>query len=205
MKYYIKQSVIPLIYLFFTAITAFGILCIEGQNMEWLKILLLILNIGLYLLVITAASYKDGQDALKVRVRNDLERIQLIKTGDCLPLKIHEEYKPWKGFVFGAITCVPLVVLLIAHTITILVAGETFVGFGAVAGFLYMITFAFTRIGVVSTPDAVAVVDPYAYYWALLSIPLIVLATGLPYIIGAKKIERQQERIKEKQRSIYGE
>ena len=74
MWYYVKQALLPFIYLFFNAITAFGIICIQGADLTWLRILLLILNIGLYCVIVCAASYKDGQEALKVRIANDLER-----------------------------------------------------------------------------------------------------------------------------------
>ena len=105
MWYSIKQSLLPFIYLIFTAITAFGIMAIE--NMVWLQILLNTLNVALYVVIITAASYKDGQAALKVRLANDLEREQIIRTGEMRPLRLKEEYKPWKGFLYGGIACAP--------------------------------------------------------------------------------------------------
>ncbi|MBQ9734475.1 MAG: hypothetical protein IJV95_01325 [Clostridia bacterium] len=198
MWYYVKQGLLPFVYLFFTAITAFGILCIEG--LVWLKVILLLLNIGLYVFIVAASSFKDGQEALKVRIANDLERLQIIRTGESLPLKLKEEYKPWKGFFNGFVACIPLLILLIIHTIVYLSGGGN--GAGAIAGFIYMMVFAFSRlnIGAVTTP-----INPAIYYWSLLAIPLIVLAAGIPYILGAKKIELQQQRIKEKQRSIYGD
>ncbi len=201
MWYYVKQGLLPFIYLFFTAITAFGILCIEG--LVWLKVLLLLLNIGLYVFIIAAASFKDGQEALKVRVANDLERIQIVRTGESIPLKLKEEYKPWKGFFHGFIACVPLIILLIVHTILMLAGGGN--GAGAIAGFIYMMVFAFSRVNIGAATTSTTPINPAIYYWSLLAIPVIVLATGISYILGGKKIELQQQRIKEKQRSIYGE
>ena len=193
------------IYLFFTAITAFGILCI-GSDLLWLKIILNALNVALYVVIIAASSFKDGQDALKVRIANDLEREQIVKTGAALPLKLKEEYKPWKGFVVGSIACVPLVVLLIIHTLLITLGRDHLIGAGAIAGFIYLMIFAFARINVPAAAEGVTVVvNPTMYYWSLFAIPVIVLSVAVPYILGAKKIELQQERIKEKQRQIYGE
>ena len=201
MWYYVKQGLLPFVYLFFTAITAFGILCIEG--LVWLKVLLLLLNIGLYVFIVSAASFKDGQEALKVRIANDLERMQIVRTGESLPLKLKEEYKPWKGFFHGFIACVPLVVLLIVHTIVMLTGGGN--GAGAIAGFIYMMVFAFSRVNIGTGATAATPINPAIYYWSLLAIPVIVLATGISYILGGKKIELQQQRIREKQRRIYGE
>jgi len=194
------------IYLFFTAITAFGILCI-GNDLLWLKIVLLVLNVALYVVIVAAAAFKDGQDALKVRIANDLEREQIIRTGEALPLKLKEEYKPWKGFVFGLIACAPLVILLIIHTLLFTLGGDHLIGAGAVAGFIYLMIFALARVNAPTAAEgATAVaVNPTMYYWALLAIPVIVLSVAVPYILGAKKIELQQERIREKQRQIYGE
>lgn len=206
MWYYVKQSFISFIYLFFTAIIAFGIMCIDS-DLAWLRIILLVLNLGLYVVIVAAASFKDGQEALKVRIANDLERLQIIRTGEALPLKLREEYKPWKGFISGAISCIPLIVLLIVHTILIFAAGKQYIGAGAIASFIYMMVFAFARCTVpTASESAVAVApDPFMHYWSLLVIPVIILSTGIPYILGARKIELQQQRIKEKQRQIYGE
>ena len=201
MWYYVKQGLLPFIYLFFTAITAFGILCIEG--LVWLKVLLLLLNIGLYVFIVSAASFKDGQEALKLRIANDLERMQIVRTGESLPLKLKEEYKPWKGFFHGFIACIPLVILLIIHTVVMLTGGGN--GAGAIAGFIYMMVFAFSRVNINTGATAATPINPTIYYWSLLAIPVIVLAPGIAYILGGKKIELQQQRIREKQRRIYGE
>ena len=45
----------------------------------------------------------------------------------------------------------------------------------------------------------------YIFYGALIALPIIMLSTGIAYILGAKKIKRQYEMIAEKQRSIYGD
>ena len=78
--YYIKQAIIPFMYLFFMALTALGIAMITDANLVWLKVVLALLNLGLYGVIVCATSYKDGQTALKVRIANDLERVQIIKT-----------------------------------------------------------------------------------------------------------------------------
>lgn len=199
--YYVKNSIIPFVYLFFTSIIAAGVLQL-GDHLAWLKIILLVLNAGLYFVVTCATSFKDGQEAFKVLIANDLERMQIIKTGEDRPIKRMQEYKPFKGFITGLIVCSPLILLCIVHVILVNTAGPTYVGAGAVAGFIYMIAYGFTRV----TAGVAAIFSgPYAHLISLTAAALIIPATGIAYIIGGKKIKYQQEKIKEKQRQIYGD
>lgn len=198
--YYIKQAMIPAVYLIFMAMTAMGIAMISDANLVWLKAVLSVLNLGLYGFIVAATSYKDGQTALKVRIANDLERMQIIKTGEDRPLKLREEYKAWKGFMSGIVTCLPCLLLLIVHTILVFCVNPAYNGAGAAAGFLYMIFFIFVRLGV-----DIAAPSVYLYYFTLVSFAVIPLMTGIPYVLGARKIELQQQKIKEKQRQIYGD
>ena len=201
MKYYFKQSVFPFIYIIFMAFIAIGIQTING--LLWLKICLAVLNLGLYGVVVCSVAFKEGQESVKVQMANDLERREIIRTGEDRPLKLREEYKPYKGFLFGFFACVPLILLLLAHTI-IHFAGGTYVGLGAIAALIYNMFFIFFNFGTGAEGEA-AVVPWYLYYGALVAIPVLMLMTGISYILGAKKIMRQQEMIREKQRQIYGE
>ena len=202
MKYYLKQGVFPFIYQLFMAMIAFGILAING--LIWLKVLLAILNIALYLFIVAAVAYKEGQEALKVQMANDLERREIIRTGEDRPLKLHEEYKPWKGFAFGFISCVPILVLLALHTIVYNATGS-YAGLGAIAGVIGLMFFIFFRLDAVSSATETTVIPWYTYYGVLIALPILMLTMGIAYIMGAKKIMRQQEAIKEKQRQIYGD
>ena len=202
MKYYFKQGIFPFIYQIFMAMIAFGILMIE--ELIWLKILLAALNIALYLFIVAAVAYKEGQEALKVQMANDLERREIIRTGEDRPLKLHEEYKPWKGFFFGFIACVPVVALLLLHTIVYLATGS-YMRFGAIAGIIGLMFFIFFRLNVSSAATETASVSWYTYYGTLVALPILMLTMGIAYIMGAKKIMRQQEMIRAKQRSIYGD
>ena len=211
MKYYLSHSLIGLLYLFFTAITAFAILMI--QDLIWLKVILLVLNLALYVFIVATVAKKDGEEALKVRIANDLERRIIIQTGDDIKLK-KGEFAWWKGFVIGGVVCAPLIILMLIHTVLIII-DPTKTGAGAIAGFLYMMVFAFFRMDVVMTQDVSTTVGsavqtnmplaPEFFYWTLLAIPVIVLAIGIAYYLGGKKIELQQQKIKEKQRMFSGE
>lgn len=204
MKTYIKQAFIPFIYLVFVAIVSMAILSIE-EKLLWLKIILAILNLGLYLSVVCGTSFKEGQIALKVRIANDLERQQIVKTGEDRPLKLKEEYKWWKGALIGGLACVPMLLLLLIHTILILI-NPALNGCGVAVAFIYMCIFCFFMLGGSgSGAETVSPMPPESFYLALVAIPIIMLACGISYYLGAKKIQFQQDAIKEKHREIYGE
>lgn len=196
MWYYIKQAFLPFVYLIFMAMTAFGVLCID-TDVDWLKYILLTLNLGLYAVIICALAYKDGQQALKVRIANDIERREIIRTGEDRPLKLKQEYKVWKGFMSGAIACAPLVILMIIHVILYYAAGPQYNGAGAIASFIYMMFSGFIKISFE--------LQQWHYYFNLIAIPFLTLMTGIPYILGARKIQLQQDRIMARQRQIYGD
>ena len=202
MKYYLKQGIFPFVYQLFMAMIAFGILAIN--ELIWLKIILAVLNIALYLFIVAVVAYKEGQQALKVQMSNDLERREIIRTGEDRPLKLHEEYKPWKGFVFGLISCIPVLFFLLLHTIVYNATGS-YMGFGAIAGLIALMFFIFFRLDVSNAGTETAVIPWYTYYGVLIALPILMLTMGIAYILGAKKIMLQQEKIREKQRQIYGD
>ena len=197
MWYYIKQAIVPFFYLIFGTIIALGILVIDDK-LVWLKAVLLALNLALYLFIVGAASFKDGETALKIRVANDLERWNIIRTGEDRPLKIKEEFKIWKGFVPGLITCVPLVILVLVHAIIHLAGGESMAAAG-ISNILYMTFSGFAHV------NSKAEVANWAIYLNLVALVVIPLTTGFAYYLGGRKIELQQEMIEEKKRQIYGD
>lgn len=203
-KYYAKQALLPVIYLIFMAITAFGILAI-GDDLLWLKIILGVLNIALYCVIVFIASYNEGKNAVKVRSANDLERRIIIKTGEERPLKLNEEYKPYKGFIVGLFAVIPLLFFLALHTLLHFTAGYD--GLGAIISLVYLLFFEFfiMKTGVSDADAAVTTLPWYVFYGTLIAVPVIILVSGIGYIMGAKVIIRQQEMIKAKQREIYGD
>ncbi len=197
MWYLIKQALVPVAYLFFSAIIASGVFSIEGCD-PIIALALLLVNLGLYVFVVWSLLAKEGEKGYTALQTNDFNRRRIIETGEDLPLSVAEEFSWWKGFVVGAIISAPLVVLIIIHTI-FLIAGMPNVAIGAITSFVYMVVFAFTRIGVTTV---VGVCD---YYWTLVFIPFILFITGVPYILGARRKERQQDAIKEIQKNIHGD
>lgn len=196
MWYLIKQAFIPIAYLLFSSIIATGVFSIENCD-PFIIVTLLIINLLFYFLVVATLYGKEGEEAYTVRLSNDVTRKRIIETGADLPLNLTKEYAPWKGFAFGGIISIPLVILLIIHTVFVL-SGSNEMGAGAIAAFLYMVVFAFARI------DLSVEIVTYDYYVMLIFIPLVVIVSGLSYIRGARKLERQQKRIKETQQEIYG-
>ena len=96
-KHFLKQAVIPVIYLVLMAMTSLSIGAIEGQHLVWLRLLLSILAFGLYALVVGAISYKEGQEAMKVRNANDLERMIIVRTVKIAPCKRLKNSRRGKG------------------------------------------------------------------------------------------------------------
>lgn len=197
MLYYLKQSVLSLFYLFTLSVTAACICIIQDPALLWLKIILGILNLGLYITLVSMASFKDGEKAMKVRNANDLERQLIVKTGEYRPLKIAEEYKPWKGFIFGLITCIPLILLTITHAIVTAIIPKQVI-FGNISALMYMFVYCFNGFSLKMVIPAVN------FYFPLLALPVIVLSTGIPYLLGGRRVEKAQRKIEEKRLEIYG-
>ena len=199
MKYYLKKAFFILVYIVLTSFIAMAILLIDGQLA--LKVLLLLANLALFVYIVCGMAYQDGQKAYKVLTANDKEREYIIKTGEDRKLKEDEEYKVYKGFVIGFISCVPLVVMLIIH----LIMGQNQQGNTSMslsANYLYFFVSAFFNLDPNGVQEVVFYSSPY---WSLISIPIIMLAHGICLILGARKIKMQYESVKSIHKSIYGE
>ena len=196
--YYVKKAMIGFVYLIFSAVVAYGILFIPG--LPWLKIILLILNLGLYSYVLAQTAFQDGQTAYKVRLTNDLNRKQIVLTGEDIPIDTKKEFKTYKGFMIGFVICVPLIILLVIHAI-VTSSNPSNQSFAETASFIYLMFYAFAGVNV-KVENVFAMVSPY---WALLAVPVIVFIQGFFFYLGGRKIELQQEMIKEKHKMIHGE
>lgn len=202
MKTYLKSAFVPFVYLFLVSVIAFAILAI-GDELVWLKAVLCVCNIGLYAVVVFGTSYKEGMEALKVRVANDTERRHIIKTGEDRPLRLAEEYKWWKGFLMGAIACAPMLILMLVHTVLILI-NPALNGAGVIACTFYMAFFSFMVLRNGNSTD-LKPLEPTKFYFNLISLPIVMLICGFGYMMGARKIQRQQEVIRARHREIHGE
>lgn len=195
MTFYFKRAILPWVYLVFMMVMTLSVHAIESAV---LKYVLISATLLLYLFIVGSISYKDGEKALKVRIKNDIERRNIVETGEDRHLDLVEEYKFYKGFLIALVTSFPLLVLLILHTIFIPTSNGMTTTFGTIANVLYSIIFNFFRV----SNNSLTV---YTTYWTLLYVPAMMLAVGMPYILGAKSVERQQEQIKDIHKQIYGE
>lgn len=194
MKYIFKQSVIPVIYLLCSAMMGLGIMVLEEKFLI-LEVALNVVNLLGYSLIVCATSFKDGQKALDLRETNDKSREIIARTGENLRLQTEEEFAVWKGFAYGAFACLPLVALLLIHTIVFLSGGLNTVGM--IAGILYMPVYSFFLLFGHATS--------YTYYFALLALPYISALTGISYWLGAKKAMLKYESIDQMRKSLHGE
>lgn len=199
MKYYLTKGLFILVYIVLTSFIAMGILLIDGQVA--LRIVLLIANLALFVYIVCGMGYQDGIKAYKVMLANDKEREYIIKTGDYRKLKASEEYKVYKGFLIGFVSCVPLVVMLIIHLI-IAPSGQESTNMSISANYVYFFISAFANLDPNEIYETLVYASPY---WSLLSIPTIMLSHGITFILGARKIKSQQKAVKEIHKSIYGE
>jgi hypothetical protein len=146
-------------------------------------------------------AYQDGQRAYKTRISNDKEREHIIETGEDRKINRSEEYKPYKGFLIGFISCVPLLIILIVQFITI-GNDPAKVDTTNAINYIYFCFSAFANLDPSGIHQAIIYSSPY---WSLLSLPIIMLAHGILFIVGAKKIEKQHQTVKNIHHSIYGE
>ncbi len=192
----------PLVYglVMIMASTAISII---SEDLMWLKYLLYVVAFIVYAIVVVAIEYKDGQEAVKIRHVNDIERVNIIKTGEDRPLNAAREYKPWKGFVNGLSPCIVLVILMIIQSICFLSNSEQpAMWAGTVASYLYIVVFAFFRPNVEAYTTMAQGLN---YYYTLVAIPVFVLMMGIPYLLGARKQLGTYKAVEKKHNAIYGE
>ena len=123
----------------------------------------------------------------------------MVETGKLTEIDTVKEYKPYKGFIIGALICAPLVFILLLHLIIGLASGGTLNGAGIVATFAYFMFF--TPINAFYT-ETLAFAD---YFIILYALAVTSLVTGISYILGAKKSQRKYDMIERKHREIYGD
>lgn len=197
MKFYLKMAIMPFVYIFFSAMLGIGIILID-QKLVFLQYALCCVNLAFYVLVVGVAGFKDGQKSIKVRNQNDQFRKVIIETGEDLPLNLQEEYKPWKGFVIGLVACIPSVLLILIHVILNLVNPVPHYGFGVASGVLSTVVFSFFMVS--------SAVKTWTYYlFVLLIIPVVCGSYGGFYVMGAKKAQKQYDKVAQIQRTIHGD
>ncbi len=201
-KYFTKRMLFSLVYAFTIIMLSMAIMIIK-EELLWLKYILYALTLGLYSFVLIAMSYGEGREAVKIRHNNDIERLNIIRTGADIKLNVVKEYKPWKGFAIGISCCAPLILLMIIQSIFFLAnPNDPQLWAGAIASYMYIVVFAFFR------PNNVyyaTLAEALNYYYLLVAIPVFMLIWGVPYLVGAKRQMRDYAKIEQKHKQIYGE
>lgn len=163
------------------------------------QFILAILDLALYATAIILIFYKEGQNAWKFRQQNDFDRKTIIETGKDIPIKTAPEYKPWKGFLFGIISTVPLMILLFIHVFV----GKNGEGLAAITTILhYVFWLPIYSLKCCFNPSFS---PAYGDYFLLLySVVLMAILTAIGYYLGARKLQRAQDKIEERKKEIAG-
>lgn len=183
MKYYVKQSSFVFGMLLFMIVTAMAIVMIETT---WIKVVLGLLNVALYVALLFIVFLGEGGQAYKTLRHNDRERLTIIQTGEDRKIDKAKEYHPVKGFMFGLGACLPLVICLLVHLIIHLAGGTSNI-MGQIASVAYYALWL--------PVSAIIEIDYYSYYYLLYVLVALPIFTGVPYLVGALKIRKQENRL----------
>lgn len=197
MWYFIKQSIFLVGLMFFMMTTCLLILRLD---VPWGQLILSLLNLALYLTAIFLIFYKEGQTAWKLRKSNDFDRMTIIKTGKDIKINSVPEYKPWKGFIFGIIATAPLMIMLIVHAF---VGGNTVGSITGVIHYVFYLPYYALRCCFNPLYASETCPMPFGdYFWLLYSVVLMSCVTALGYNLGARKLQRAQDKIEDRKEEI---
>ncbi len=176
-----------MVYVISSGIMGSSVLAIEGK--AWLKLVLLVLNLALFVFIYCAIAFKDGEKAIRVRTSNDKLRELIVQTGNDYKLDLEGEFTIRKGFITGATTCLPLILFLLLN----LIVGGKSNSLIMLIQLFYMAFLGFFNLDFAQVyEDAL-----YAsYYWTLIAIPVLIILQGVFFYLGGKNAEDQQEKIK---------
>ena len=195
MLYYLKKSIIGWVYTISMAFIAYGIMAWTSMSVV-IKIFLAIANLAMYGLVVVFTGMRDGEEAMRILHDNDANRRRIIQTGADIPINRLKEYRAYKGFIVGLFVAAPMILLLIIHAIVYFTTGNVVVGGIAVLiynGYSIFFGLFMSLAGGVNA------------FYLLAFIPVIMCFSGIPYIIGARKMQKMYESIKKQKDEIYGE
>ena len=191
--YYLKSSIIYIVYLIITMVTASAINLIQGENLKLVKLALYILNMGILAMVCFVTAHKSGQDEYKIRHSNDIQRRVIMRTGDYYEFDLIREYRKNKGFIIGVYVSAFMVILLLAKLILFL--------FGITESYLdYIFYFLYATF----TMPLELFFDKLSVYFAIYGVAIIILSCGLGYEVGARSKQRIYDRINKINEQIHG-
>lgn len=195
MKYLISKSFFSFIYFASCSMVTYSISLIGNHVVE---IILSALMLIFCLYIAAVVGMRTGEDALKVRHANDLERREIIRTGRDIPLKLSEEYKGWKGFVMGVLISAPTLILMVVHALVSVFGDGTNMVFGKLTDLVNMVFYWI--INLFYQTETIGTV-----YYNLIFIAIFAAWFGFSYMLGARKVMLQYESIERKHRQIHGD
>ncbi len=193
--YYFKESGFLFLY---SIMMSFLSLAAIALDITWLCYTLSFLSIAFMLLITVFDCFKEGEKACRLLYANDMSRQRIVETGEDIEIDTIKEYKPYKGFLIGLFSFAPMIPFLLVHLIIVLAGGSTNV-FGLIADLLYL-DFSAPMFLIFNGELPV-----WSYFIVLYAPILISVFSGIPYMLGARKVTLQYEKIDEKQKMIYGE
>ena len=195
MKYLLRLTIIPIVYIFFIDFISLGLDSLDTIG-ETAKIIINAVCLGFYGYVVFRIMQKEGEEAGSVLIKNNFTRREMLRTGKVVDINTSKEYRWWKGFATGLLCLFPLFVCLVWHLIVRTPDKNT--PASIVAQLIYVLFYRFLGSYQDSTPLTIF----YGLPIAILGMEFI---TGVPYILGAYKRRKQQEKIKELERELHGE
>lgn len=195
MKYLLRLTIIPIVYIFFIDFISLGLDSLDTIG-ETAKIIINAVCLGFYGYVVFRIMQKEGEEAGSFLIKNNFTRREMLRTGKVVDINTSKEYRWWKGFATGLLCLVPLFVCLVWHLIVRTPDKNT--PASIVAQLIYVLFYRFLGSYQDSTPLTIF----YGLPIAILGMEVI---TGVPYILGAYKRRKQQEKIKELERELHGE
>ena len=190
--YYLKDSVLVYTYIIIGGLLGYIIMFMVSENYlpDYVGVILSVVNIVVYAMVARNIFLKTGEEAMRAKHSNDIERRHMLETRSYHEINKVNEFNVKKILLFCIITVIPLAVMLIVKGIFDL-SGSGVTGFDLSLRFVY---------GMVYSLFYCFAFDASVYYTALAFI-IIPLPMYVGYMQGVNKVKAeylQAEQIKQK-------
>ncbi len=180
--YYLKDTVLN--YSYILGCDIIGLLLMLVTNSDtiegYIGAMLSAINMFLYFSVIKNAYSKTGEEAMRDKHSNDIERRDMLTSRRYRELDKVKEYNPKKIYIFIAPIVIPFVVLLTISTI-IAICGGNPEGLNMVITFMYAFVFSFF----------VGISKNASVYFAWFAIIMLVVPLVWGYMSGVKKVRAE--------------
>ena len=194
MKYILRLTIAPLVFFIFFIIIAMGIQALNAGDV--LRVILGCLAFILLVLCLGGIMLKEGEDAIKILLANDIQRREIIRTGRDVEINVSKEYRPWKGFIVGVIFCIPLVIFIILFATN--GVQEGMLNFGKLTEVVY--SPFYVLVGDFNKTTSLDV-----YIGAIFVLVCFPLMLGIPYVLGAHRRKNQTRIAEEMHKNIHGD